>query len=68
MTEQYNRALAEALPPRGVELVEIPRLEQNGIAVSASRVRALLRAGDLAAIESLVPPTTYEYLKNHQEV
>ena len=68
MTAQYNRALAEALPPRGVELVEIPRLEKDGTAVSASRVRSLLRSGDLAAIEPLVPPTTYEYLTTHQEV
>lgn len=68
MTEQYNRALAQALPPRGVALVEIPRLEQGGAAVSASRVRALLRAGELAAVRDLVPPTTYEYLEKHQEV
>lgn len=68
MTEQYNRALAQALPPRGVALVEIPRLEQDGAAVSASRVRALLRAGELAAVRDLVPPTTYEYLEKHQEV
>ena len=68
MTAQYNRALADALPPRGVALVEIPRLEQGGAAVSASRVRALLRAGELAAVRDLVPPTTYEYLEKHQEV
>lgn len=68
MTAQYNRALADALPSRGVELVEIPRLEREGQAVSASRVRALLREGDLAAIKPLVPPTTYEYLKKLQEV
>ena len=68
MTAQYNRALAQALPPRGVALVEIPRLEQDGAAVSASRVRALLRAGELAAVRDLVPPTTYEYLEKHQEV
>ena len=68
MTAQYNKELALALPERGIQLIEIPRLEQSGTAVSASRVRALLRAGDLAAIEPLVPPTTYEYLKTHQEV
>ena len=33
-----------------------------------ARVRALLEKGDLAAIEPLVPPTTYAYLKTHQEV
>jgi len=68
LTEQYNRALAAALPERGIGFIEIPRLEKDGQAVSASRVRALLQEGNLAAIEPLVPPTTYHYLKNHQEV
>lgn len=68
LTEQYNRALAAALPQRGIELIEIPRLECDGQPISASRVRALLAQGDLTSIQPLVPPTTYAYLKTHQEV
>lgn len=68
LTEQYNRALAEALPGRGIRLIEVPRLELEGQAVSASRVRALLDAGRLEALRPLVPPTTYEYLRTQQEV
>ena len=67
LTEQYNRALAAALPQRGIALIEVPRLELDGQPISASRVRALLTQGKLSAIEPLVPPTTYDYLKNHQE-
>ena len=68
LTERYNRTLQELLPAFGVEVTEVPRLERDGQPVSASRVRALLAAGDLAAVEPLVPPTTYDYLKTQQEV
>ena len=51
----------------GVEVVEVPRLEEGGQPISASRVRALLAAGELNAIAPLVPSTTYDYLKNHRQ-
>lgn len=69
LTDSYNRVLCGQLPRYGVEVIEVPRLEQEGGPISASRVRALLAAGDLSAIEPLVPPTTFDYLKTyHQEV
>lgn len=69
LTARYNDALKTLLPAFGVEVTEIPRLEQGQQPISASRVRALWETGDLTAIEPLVPPTTYEYLKTHlQEV
>ena len=69
LTNRYNSALQSLLPAFGVEVIEIPRLEQGNQPISASRVRALWDAGDLAAIEPLAPPTTYEYLKTRfQEV
>ena len=61
-TRQYNRAMQAFLPPRGVEVCEIPRLEQDGGPVSASRVRALLGTGRRADLEKLVPPSTLRYL------
>lgn len=67
LTDSYNRTLAGELPRRGIRLTQVPRLEQDGQAISASRVRALFQTGDLAAIEPLVPPTTYDYLKNHHQ-
>lgn len=60
MTDQYNQALKAHLPQRGIELLEIPRLEENGTPVSASAVRACL--DDPQALKKLVPETTYRYI------
>ena len=57
LTEQYNRALREQLP---IALIELPRLEQEGLPISASRVRSLL-----PHIQHLVPESTYTYILNH---
>jgi [citrate (pro-3S)-lyase] ligase len=63
-TRAYNEAARRVLPPAGVEPVEIERLGAGGEAISASRVREALRAGDLARIEPLVPATTLHYLRS----
>ena len=60
MTARYNEALKAGL--YGVTLQEIPRLEAEGAPISASAVRRLLEAGDRAALEALLPPTTLEYI------
>lgn len=65
MTSQYNEALAQHLPGRGIALRQIPRLEIGGAPVSASRVRALLGTGQPALLRQLVPRTTFEYLQKH---
>lgn len=62
MTNLYNEALKTHLPPTGIELIEIPRLEASGAPVSASRVRQLLQEKDLNTLCELVPQTTYDYL------
>ena len=56
VTRAYNERMKELLPRSGIRLTEIPRL--NGI--SASRVRALIRAGETEQTKELVPETTYE--------
>jgi [citrate (pro-3S)-lyase] ligase len=63
LTREYNRQMREILPRYGIEVREIPRLEEAGAAISASRVRKLLEGGDLRAVKELVPPATYEYLE-----
>lgn len=63
MTRQYNEALKLHLPRNGILLKELPRLEVHGVPVSASAVRAHIKAGDTDAIKTLVPPTTFEYLQ-----
>ena len=65
MTNQYNTALKAHLPQKGIEVREIPRLEQSGTPVSASAVRKHLQSGDEEALARLLPETTFTYLKTH---
>ncbi len=61
-TSAYNKALAAILPQHGIELVMMPRITAGDEAISASRVRDLIRRHDWAAVKQLVPETTYRYL------
>jgi [citrate (pro-3S)-lyase] ligase len=66
-TLAYNRLMKEILPGQptehtGLAVHELPRLEREGIPVSASRVRDLIRKGSMGEVEALVPPTTWEWL------
>ena len=63
VTNFYNEQMKARLPEYGIEVVEIPRMEHGGEAVSASRVRGLLAEGKTEEIRPLVPDSTYEYLK-----
>lgn len=62
MTDQYNQALLQHLPGRGITVTEIPRLEAGNTPVSASYVRSLLGKGQPELLRSLVPETTFDYL------
>lgn len=64
VTGAYNRAMGEALPPAGVELEELPRLERAGRAVSATEVRALVREGRWEETRELVPEAVFTYLSD----
>lgn len=68
VTREYNAVMAREFAQYGLALQEIPRLESACAAVSASRVRALLRgdagAAQWAELESLLPPATYTYLRS----
>lgn len=65
ITRQYNEAMARILPRYNVEFEVIPRKEQDGEVISASRVRKLLGDKDFDAISRIVPSTTLDYLKKH---
>jgi [citrate (pro-3S)-lyase] ligase len=56
--------MQRVLPPFDIEPVEIERAEGRGEPISASRVRAALRAGELAGIEALVPASTLSFLQS----
>ncbi len=65
LTRGYNEALLSILPPRGVSVEVVPRIAHCGEPISASRVRALWKSGDFAALTPLVPETTLAYVREH---
>jgi [citrate (pro-3S)-lyase] ligase len=64
VTAQYNASLAAILPEYGVAVKIIPRLEVGGELVSASKVREMIRTGEWQTLSSMVPETTYQYLRS----
>lgn len=66
LTAQYNAVLKDALPHRGISVVEIPRLTVDGMPISASAARAAWAAKDWEILQKLLPSTTLDYLKNLQ--
>lgn len=62
VTRIYNEIMSEELPLAGIACVIIPRKEESGEPISASRVRALLREDNLEAVRAKVPETTFDYL------
>ncbi len=63
VTNVYNRQMKEYLPKRGIEVIEIPRRELDGGVISASRVRALMKEGNLEEIRRLVPMSTFREIQ-----
>ncbi len=61
LTRRYNQLMHEVLK----DVREIDRLEKDGNAVSASRVRKAMEEGDMNTIRQLVPPTTLPYIIAH---
>ena len=61
LTARYNTLMKEVLP----QVVEIPRLEQDGAVVSASAVRKALDEGSFCAAAALTPESTWPYLRAH---
>ena len=63
VTRQYNETMKRILPRYGIEFCEIPRKVLGEEIISASKVREALHVGDFDKIKTLVPATTYEYLR-----
>ena len=68
-TSVYNRMMKEILAAvngdgQPIRVHEMPRFEMEGAPVSASSVRERIRRGDLAAVEPLVPATTWAWLNS----
>jgi [citrate (pro-3S)-lyase] ligase len=66
VTKRYNQIMQQILPQSGIECRVVPRINEEGKAISASRVRQLIKEGKIDEIKQLVPETTYEYFKSKE--
>lgn len=64
-TSKYNEAMRSLLPGGGIELIELPRIEREGRAISAGSFRELLARGEREAALSLLPDTSRDYLREN---
>jgi [citrate (pro-3S)-lyase] ligase len=62
VTNCYNHALMEILPSYEVEVRLVERIAFDGAAVSASRVRELIKSEKWGEIQKMVPRSTYSFL------
>lgn len=62
LTGQYNRLMKTILPGSGIEVVEMERISDATIPISASRVRRALKEGRLEDALAIVPTTDTSYL------
>ncbi len=67
-TRMYNDAMRVVFGRHGLELEVVPRLEVDGEAVSASRIRAAIRAADWQKVARLVPDTTRRFLQSAESL
>ncbi len=63
-TNMYNEVMKEVLPKYNIEVVEVKRKEVDQDIISASKVRDLLKQGEINKVEKYVPIETFEFLKS----
>ncbi|MDR1516186.1 MAG: [citrate (pro-3S)-lyase] ligase [Synergistaceae bacterium] len=66
VTGLYNSIMREELPKSGIECVEAERAKLDGQPISASLVRQAIHDGDMDAVRSMVPQSTYDYLETER--
>ncbi len=66
VTAAYNAIMKALLPVHGIEVEVVPRKLADGEAISASRVRELIRSEKLQEVRTLVPETTYSFLLSEE--
>lgn len=62
VTRKYNETMKDTLPKYGIEVVEVPRLKDGDVPISASKVREYIKNGKLEEMRNLIPITTYDFL------
>ena len=63
VTRSYNDTMLRILPDFDIAITVIPRMIHGDSAISASRVRHLLKNKNWTELEKLTPATTFHYLK-----
>lgn len=63
VTAIYNETMNRVLPQKGIAFVEIPRITEEDVFVSASRVRTYLKNDMCDKAFALLPESTIQYLK-----
>ena len=62
MTNEYNQAVKRILPQKGINVIEIPRKENDNGIISASLVRRYLEDDNRTDLKELIPKSTWEIL------
>lgn len=62
ITNTYNESMQEILPKYNVEVKLINRKEVQKDAISASRVRKLLKEGHIEKVKNLLPRVSFDFL------
>ena len=63
VTNEYNNAMKKILPAYGIQVIEIPRKQKEGVNISASYVRKYLENGEIYRIKEYIPETTKRILE-----
>ncbi len=63
-TNMYNEVMKEVLPKYNIEVVEVKREAVDEDIISASKVRELLKQGDIETVQKYLPIETLEFLKS----
>lgn len=63
-TNIYNEVIKSVLPKYNIDVYEIERVLIEGEIVSASKVREMIRSGNIELTKDFVPQCVYEFLKS----
>ena len=66
VTGRYNERMKALLPGYGIELIEIPRRESGGRAVSASHARKLIASEEWEALKELLPESSIHVIRGRE--
>ncbi|MGG7162996.1 [citrate (pro-3S)-lyase] ligase [Clostridium ihumii] len=66
VTNAYNKTLKDVLPGFDVEVVEVERKTEKDSAISASRVRELIKSDNISEFNELIPKVTIEFLNSEK--